>query len=300
MKYLFGETGVSCHNVFTWDNISKYELISENKVSGFYHIIYIWDGSCRLHTLHDVNSAKKQTFTLHRGDICYIPPGVWYCTETPDGMYNTNIYFYYNCGCTPSFDPSSLPTLQLGGNSTPAICPSVEFSDMPILSDVFTVSDTFGGGNIVRQMKNEWEARYRYSSELLDRLTAVLLVETVRQKEFTQRPSSREAADCAISYIGEHYAEKIDCRTVAHALGYHPNYLNAVIKDATGMSLHRYITDTKIRRAVHLVNYTDMQINEIALALSFNDASHFTNVYTAMVGISPTKQRKAMRGEDVR
>ena len=58
------------------------------------------------------------------------------------------------------------------------------------------------------------------------------------------------------------------------------------------MSLHSYIIDTKIRHAMYLVSNTDMRIAEIAAHLSFNDASHFTNVYTAHVGISPTGQRK--------
>ena len=113
-----------------------------------------------------------------------------------------------------------------------------------------------------------------------------------RQKEFQIRPSSREAADGAIGYIAEHFREKIDCRTVAKALGYHPNYLHTVIRDATGMGLHQYIMDTKIRHAVYLVSHTDMRISEIAASLSFSDASHFNNVYTAKTGISPAKQRK--------
>ena len=293
MEALFRDVKIHCRNVYTWNNRTRYETVSDRKISSFYRITYIWHGYCRLYCL-DLSGSPQRQFLLQKGDFFYIPPGVWYYTETPEGMENTNIYFYYTTASTP---PESIPSperesLYHGTAEIPPLCPVFQFTDMPLLSDVFSCSDTFSGSSIVRQMRHEWDTRYRYSAEMLDLLSAQLLLYMVRHKEFQTRPSSREAADLAIGYIAEHFQEKIDCRSVAKALGYHPNYLHTVIRDATGMGLHQYILDTKIRHAVYLVTHTDMRISEIAASLSFNDASHFTNVYTARTGISPAKQRK--------
>jgi len=293
MEALFRDVKIHCHNVYTWDNRTRQETISDRKISSFYRIMYIRHGYCHLNCLDTAGTLQRQIL-LQKGDFCYIPPGIWYYTETPEGMENTNIYFYYTTAATP---PEAIPApdrepLYRGAGETPPLCPLFQFSDMPVLSEMFHCSDTFSGGNMVRQMCHEWDTRYRYSAEMLDLLSAQLLLHMVRHKDFQTRPSSREAADLAIGYIAEHFREKIDCRSVARALGYHPNYLHTVIRDATGMGLHQYIMDTKIRHAMYLVTHTDMHISEIAASLSFNDASHFTNVYTAQTGISPAKQRK--------
>lgn len=292
MEALFRDVKVYCRNLYTWNNMTRYETVSARKVSSFYRITYIWNGYCKLYRLNPSTGEAMEPIRLQKGDFCYMPPGIWYYTETPEGMENTNIYFYYATSSTPPEEIPDREALQQGNGETPPLCPLYQFSDLPILSEPFTLNDTFGGAGQMHQILREWNARYRYADEMLDHITAELLLQMVRNRDFQSRPSSREAADRAISYIGEHFREKIDCRAVARELGYHPNYLNTVIRDTTGMSLHQYIIDTKIRHAIYLVSNTGMRISEIAAHLSFNDASHFTNVYTAKVGISPTGQRK--------
>jgi len=294
MENLFRDVQVHCRNLYTWNNMTRYETRSARKVSSFYRITYIWHGYCKLYLTDPQTGGDQKPIMLQKGDFCYMPPGIWYYTETPEGLENTNIYFYYTTSATP---PEAIPapereSLQQGSGETPPLCPLFQFSDIPMLSGVFCLHDTFGGAGRMRQILQEWTARYRYADEMLNHMTAELLLRMVRQKDFQARSGSREAADRAIAYIGEHFREKIDCRVVARELGYHPNYLNTVIRGATGMTLHQYIIDTKIRYAMYLVSNTDMRISEIAAHLSFNDASHFTNVYTAKAGISPTGQRK--------
>lgn len=293
METVFRETKITCRNVYTWNNRTRFETVSDRKISSFYRITYIWHGYCRLYCL-DHTGTPQTPIVLQKGDFCYIPPGVWYYTETPEGMENTNIYFYYTTPSTPAeaIPPPDKASLYWGTGELPQLCPVFQFTDIPLLSGIFSVNDTFGGGSMVQQMRSEWDARYLYAGEMLDHMTAQLLLHLVRHKEFQSRPSSREAAALAIGYIAEHFREKIDCRSVAKALGYHPNYLHTVIRDATGLGLHQYIMDTKIRYAAYLVSHTDMPVSEIAASLSFSDASHFTNVYTAKMGISPAKQRK--------
>ncbi|MBR4961315.1 MAG: helix-turn-helix transcriptional regulator [Clostridia bacterium] len=302
MEVLFRDTKINCRNLFTWQNLTRYETVSSRKVSSFYRITYIWQGYCRLYLLDPVTGEAADPILLQKGDFCYIPPGTWYYTETPEGLENTNIYFYYTTAATP---PEAIPApereaLQRDSAEMPPLCPVFQFTDIPILSGVFHLHDTFGGASGMRQILEEWNARYRYADEMLNCMTAALLLQMVRYRDFQSRPASREAADRAIQYIGEHFREKIDCRLVARELGYHPNYLNTVIRDTTGMTLHEYIIDTKIRHAIYLVTNTRMRISEIAAHLSFNDASHFTNVYTAKVGISPTGQRKRQETNTIR
>lgn len=293
MEVLFRDTKITFREAFTWKHPTSQEVVSCRKISSFYRITYIWNGCCLLHCLN-ADGGVDRSFELQKGDFCYIPPGLWYYTESTKGMENTNLYFYYTTASTP---PEAIPSpdrlaLQQGTQELPPLCPVFQFKDTPVLSDIFSLHDTFSGADLVWQMRKEWDTRYLYSSELLDNMMAGLLLRILRENTFQSRPRSRIAADRTITYVAEHYQEKLDCRTIAKALGYHPNYLNTVIRNATGMGLYDYIIDTKIRHAVDLVTHTDLQISEIAAMLSFSDISHFSHVYKARVGISPTKQRK--------
>lgn len=288
---------ICVHDIMLWNNMSRFETVSRKKVSSFYRVMYVQNGSCRLCTL-DNRGGFEQAFMIPKGSFCYIPPGVWYYTETPDGLENINIMFYYSSdNTTYENQDSGTIDLQIGESRTPPLCTRYSFSDAAMLSDVFSVNDTFCGNVLVQQICEEWNTRYRYSTEMLDSLTAQLVYNLVRQKEFQNSFGSREVADKTITYISEHFREKIDCQSVAKALGYHPNYLHTVIRDTTGVGLHRYIMDTKLRHAVYLIDHTDMKISDIAASLSFNDASHFTNAYTAKMGISPSAQRKRNMAE---
>jgi AraC family transcriptional regulator len=49
----------------------------------------------------------------------------------------------------------------------------------------------------------------------------------------------------------------------------------------------------RIDKAKDLLRSSDLSLNEIALACGFADQSHFTAVFTRMVGVSPGFWRRA-------
>ena len=126
---------------------------------------------------------------------------------------------------------------------------------------------------------------------MLNCMTAALLLQLVRYRDFQSRPASREAADRAIQYIGEHFREKIDCRLVARELGYHPNYLNTVIRDTTGMTLHEYIIRTRLKLALDLLLHTRLSGKEIADRCGWHDYSNFYRIFKERFAHSPQEVR---------
>ena len=93
-------------------------------------------------------------------------------------------------------------------------------------------------------------------------------------------------------YVHAHITENIQNDTIARELSYHPNYINRVIKKATGMTFHKYVVDEKLHYATSLLLSTNDSITDIAYSLSFNTSSHFSNLFAEKYHCTPSQYRK--------
>ena len=94
--------------------------------------------------------------------------------------------------------------------------------------------------------------------------------------------------DIKISII---YSKSLTNFDIGKYFGYHPNYVNQLIKNATGVSLHRYLLNVKMMNAVSLLENTTMPIGEIAQRCGFCDLAYFSQYFKRHFGIAPSKYR---------
>ena len=59
-----------------------------------------------------------------------------------------------------------------------------------------------------------------------------------------------------------------------------------------GIPPSKYLADVRMKRAIDLMEYDMLSINEIALSSGFYDLSHFSRLFVAKFGMSPGKFRK--------
>ena len=84
---------------------------------------------------------------------------------------------------------------------------------------------------------------------------------------------------------------ELSAGAIADKFGYHPNYVNALVKRRTNLTLKQYILKSKVARAKILLSETDLPVSEIAQQLGFFDHSHFCKTFRAEVGESPAAFR---------
>ena len=69
-------------------------------------------------------------------------------------------------------------------------------------------------------------------------------------------------------------------------------------KAAFGVTIHKYITDFKIRKAVWYLDTADkISIKNVAYNLGFYDEYHFSNTIKRVMGVSPLAYRRGKRAE---
>lgn len=102
----------------------------------------------------------------------------------------------------------------------------------------------------------------------------------------TSAPTGRGGEDI-LAYINAHPEENPTAKALAARFSYHPNYINALVKRASGLSLGAYLRRTKIAYACELLTRGGLSPLEAASALGYYDYSHFYKAFRAEIGLSP-------------
>ena len=99
-----------------------------------------------------------------------------------------------------------------------------------------------------------------------------------------------------LDFIATHYCEPLTNQEIAARFHYHPNYVNHIVQQRTGISLHRYLLRLRIHRATELLLSGSESVASIAQMTGFADANYFTQYFKRCVGCSPS----AFRGDHSR
>jgi AraC-like DNA-binding protein len=94
--------------------------------------------------------------------------------------------------------------------------------------------------------------------------------------------------------LEEHLADQIRLVDIGKAVGASPAYLTATFRRVEGLSLHQYLTQLRLARALAEVPYTD-NLTALALDTGFSSHSHFTAAFRRAFGCTPSQFRLTTR-----
>ncbi|MNI99213.1 HTH-type transcriptional regulator YesS [compost metagenome] len=72
------------------------------------------------------------------------------------------------------------------------------------------------------------------------------------------------------------------------------SYFANLFKKVTGTTLIHYMTGLKIDKAKEML-LNDKQVQEVAIALGYEDRSYFTDVFKKHTGLTPSEFKQAYR-----
>lgn len=97
-----------------------------------------------------------------------------------------------------------------------------------------------------------------------------------------------------VSYIDFHYMEDLNLNFFADMCSVTRNYLSNLFRKETGVTLTDYIHQVRMRKAITLVNSTNMPVASIASACGYNDINYFIRIFKRTYGLSPKQYRKSI------
>ncbi|WP_059054151.1 response regulator transcription factor [Paenibacillus senegalimassiliensis] len=149
----------------------------------------------------------------------------------------------------------------------------------------------------------------RAESSLLDRLTshatfagAMDELIAIIQHMFEQlngKLANKEVAELTKvkAYIAEHFAENITLESIAAIIYMNPYYFSSFFKKHTGKNFKQVLTEERMKHAIGLLLTTDLMIYEIAEAVGYNNARHFSDMFKKLYGKLPQEYRQSARAE---
>jgi AraC-like DNA-binding protein len=157
----------------------------------------------------------------------------------------------------------------------------------------------------VRKMPRLWAraiACARFSTESLPKifLTCDLTVSGVMPSAFaislferpsvisTRMPRSRWLSGSAIA------GEGMPLARLAAECGLSVRHFARAFRQSTGVPPHRWLLRRRVERAAELLGNRALPLADIAIACGFADQSHFTRVFTALMGASPNTWRRTI------
>ena len=97
-------------------------------------------------------------------------------------------------------------------------------------------------------------------------------------------------------YILAHLAEELSVEMLCKRFCMSKTSLYLLSQEHFGTGITLYIRGRRMEKAMQLLEQEAMPISDVAQAVGYMDASHFTRVFKQHTGLTPTKWRK--RGRD--
>ena len=98
----------------------------------------------------------------------------------------------------------------------------------------------------------------------------------------------------AVTFISDNLlSPALDVGTIASHLNYSRAHLMTSFKKEIGLTVHEFIIRSKIEYACDLM--AEIPVTEVALMLNFSSSQHFSNVFKAYTGMTPTQYIKSLR-----
>lgn len=112
--------------------------------------------------------------------------------------------------------------------------------------------------------------------------------ELAQEKNYAHlEPFSRQA----VVYIKNHLTDSLTVKSTADALLVNANYLSGKFHREVGMTFTDFVNRERTGQAAALLRHTNMQIQQIAAAVGYNNTSYFAKQFVRFHGVTPREYR---------
>lgn len=246
----------------------------------FYKIMLV-KGQSKVHFADKVTEIKQQALSFSNPQIPY----KWEHLDTiREGVYIIfNVQFFHQFGGFQNyevFQPEGEHIFELSENQSTSIA--------------------FIFNNIETELNSEYKYKYdvirNHIFELLHfalKLNPSAITDTFSVNA-SQRIANLFAELLERQFPIDETHPQIKLRSAsdfASKLNIHANHLNKAVKEITGKTTTQIITERVLQESKVLLKHANWDVSEIAYALDFKEATHFSNFFKKHVNISPSQFR---------
>lgn len=247
--------------------------------------VYIEQGS------QDVITSNY-TYTIRAGEAYFINSNVLTSKRTSPGAESTKETAHL-------FHPILLAGYFRSVYQTKYLDPILKNSGIEVV--IFRTSTEAGReflkkirklGLLQKQENTEFEIR-----NLLSEMWQLLLreIQDNRTAEHTRGLQNEDRIRYMLSYIGQHYSEKITLKELADSASISERETIRCFQKNVGKTPFEYLSEFRVNRSRQMLGDTDKPVTEIALECGFSDSSYFGKIFRKYIRMTPKQYRDRCR-----
>lgn len=216
-----------------------------------------------------------QKYTLAAGDMVFIDCLKSYAHESSEHDLWTLRWCHFN---GVSMSEIYKKYLERGGQ--PVFRSSKSDKYAKLLAQLQAVAE---GQDYVRDMKINAE---------LSQLLILLMEDAWNPDKVPSQSTKRMELQNIKQYLDDHYTEKITLDQLSTKFFINKQYLSKIFHETYGMTVITYLNQKRITQAKHLLRFTDLSMEEIAVKIGMTDANYFSRTFFKVEGVRPSEFRK--------
>lgn len=234
-------------------------------------------------------------YTAEAGVLAAWKPGVVYsllCEENEEmEMIGVNFDLCFsNSNLRIPIPPSAMELFATEKIVEPNVADRVGF-----LQNAVYYTEMYDAGEALAELYGEYKSKLKFFENKISGILLEVLTDIMRMDEGGGRPTHKSGnAYKILKLIRENYNKPLTNKSIGEMTGYHPNHVNRLVVNDTGMSLHRYLQNFRLERAMDLLQTTDMPIMRICETVGFRDFAHFSKYFKKKTGYTPTEFRSGI------
>lgn len=237
-----------------------------------YEVIYCLSGSAD-YQLGDLR------YRLNHGDLFTVPLGAVHAPVVPEG--SPEPFRRYVLRLSPEFSQLVTTLFLPDANS---------HSQAPILLHTAGTAWEYIG-EFFRRCAQETEQRHYRWEAVVFSIATELMVHMSRCWQGNLVEEKPELLDRIMGHVESHLAEKITLPDIAARFWVSQSTISQLFRKKMGISFYRYVTLRRLTEAKVLIK-TGIPMDQVSIAVGFQDYSTFYRAFKSEFGISPAQFRK--------
>lgn len=259
-------------------------------------ILYFSGGKFRL-------EINMESFFVQSECLYFINPGELHSiiTETTDSHWEDAVVFSPGILSFDSYDEAQIhliAPIQNGRLLFPRCIMPEHPAFTPIRSAFMDIMRSFGqltGENVPAEdsslITNDLTSQLYIKSSLLH-ILAVLSEHRLFTPTEDNLDKRVESVKTVLTYIKEHYQEKIYVADLAGEVNLNEQYFCRLFKRALGRSPVTYVNEYRIKQAKRLLEETNLSVMEVCLECGYHNMGNFLREFQKITGTTPLQYRK--------
>jgi len=131
--------------------------------------------------------------------------------------------------------------------------------------------------------------------ELFIEETMLWILERIMEKVYQKTPQTRKDTSdqrdrvlAVQAALTTRFQEHLSLEKLASEFDYSPYYLCRIFRQHTGLTIHQYLTQVRLRTALEWITDNECNLTDLAFRLGFSSHSHFTMAFRKAFGVPPT------------